>query len=183
MAKLISKTYGEALFKLAIEEQKTELFFKEIQCIFEILEENKNFQVLMNHPEISKEEKIKMIEIVFKDRVSIELVGFLTLIVAKDRYNELDAILKYFIAKIKELKGIGIAYVTSAVSLEEQQKQLIEKKLIETTTFGEMEMHYANDSSLIGGMVIRIGDRVVDSSIRSKLLNLEKQLMKIQLKN
>ena len=44
-----------------------------------------------------------------------------------------------------------------------------------------MEMHYAKDASLIGGMVLRIGDRVVDGSVKTKLTELQKQLMKIQL--
>ena len=62
-------------------------------------------------------------------------------------------------------------------------KQEIEEKLIETTSFREMEMHYEVDEKLIGGLIIRIGDRVVDSSIMTKLYKLERQLMKIQLQN
>ena len=57
----------------------------------------------------------------------------------------------------------------------------VERKLLETTSYQQMEMHYQTDESLIGGMVIRIGDRVVDSSIKTKLSELTRQLMKIQL--
>ena len=61
------------------------------------------------------------------------------------------------------------------------QKKLVEEKLVETTKFKEMEMNFAIDESLIGGLVIRIGDKVVDSTIKSKLNELTKQLMNIQL--
>ena len=94
---------------------------------------------------------------------------------------EIDAILDYFLAEIKSYKGIGIAYVTTASALNSGQQKEVERKLLETTSYQQMEMHYHTDESLIGGMVIRIGDRVVDSSIKTKLSELTRQLMKIQL--
>lgn len=181
MAKLVSKTYGEALFELAVEENKVDVFMEEITEIQKILAENKEFSKFMNHPKILKEEKTEVLENVFKGRISDELTGFLTLIVAKDRYNEIDAILNYFLTEIKRFKGIGIAYVTTAETLRDEQKAGVEQKLLETTSYKKMEMHYETDESLIGGMVIRIGDRVVDSSIKTKLNELTRQLMKIQL--
>lgn len=183
MAKLISKTYGEALFELAMEEQKTDVFLEEITQLEKILEENPEFARLMNHPKITKEEKTGIAENVFKGRISEELTGFLSLIITKDRYRELDAIFAYFTAKVKEEQGIGTAYVTTAVPLRQEQKKLVEERLLATTSYKSMEMHYSEDKALIGGMVIRIGDRVVDSSIRTKLLELQRQLMKIQLVN
>ena len=65
--------------------------------------------------------------------------------------------------------------------LGQEQKKKIEQKLLDTTKFKEVEMHYEVEESLIGGMKIRIGDRVVDSSIETKLSQLTKQLMKVQL--
>ena len=77
MAKLISKTYGEALFELAIEEQKLEVLFEEAKVVRDILRENTDFGKLLNHPKIPREDKIKVAEEVFKGRVSGELTGFL----------------------------------------------------------------------------------------------------------
>ncbi len=181
MAKLISKTYGEALFELAVEEKKVDAFMEEITEIRKVLAQNTDFAKFMNHPKILKEEKLEVLENVFKGRISDELTGFLTLIVTKDRYHEIDAILDYFLTEVKSYKGIGIAHVTTASALSGAQQEEVEQKLLETTSYRQMEMHYAVDESLIGGMVIRIGDRVVDSSIKTKLNELTKQLMKIQL--
>lgn len=181
MAKLISKTYGEALFELAVEENKTDVFLEEIEEIRKVLAANPEFGALMNHPKITKEEKTEVMENVFKGRISDELTGFFSIIIAKDRYKDIDSILDYFTDKVKAVKGIGVAYVTTAAALKEGQKTKIEEKLLETAGFQKMEMHYAEDKALIGGMVIRIGDRVVDSSVSSKLDKLSKQLMKIQL--
>lgn len=181
MAKLISKTYGEALFELAVEEKKIDVFLDEVNCVLNAFKQNEDFFKLLNHPKISKEEKIRVVENVFKGRISDEVTGFLTLIISKERYKELDAILEYFINRVKEEKGIGTVYVTTAVPLNEIQKVQVKEKLLSTTVYNEMEIIYSVDESLIGGMIIRIKDRVVDSSIKTKLSEIKKQLYKIQI--
>ena len=181
MAKLVGATYGEALFELAVEEGREEELMNEVILLRELLSDNPDFGKLMNHPKVLKEDKLEVLEAVFKGRVSEELVGFLHLIVSKDRYGEIDSILDYFINEVKQVKGIGVAYVATALDLSEAKKKEVEQKLLSTTSFTRMEMHYQVDESLIGGMVIRIGDRVVDSSIRSKLSGLERELLKVQL--
>ena len=115
MAKLVSATYGEALFELAVEEGKEEEFLNEIIQLRTLLSENPDFGKLMNHPKILKENKLEVLREVFEGRISKELLGFLHLIVSKDRYDEIDHILDYFIEEVKKLKGIGIAYVTTAM--------------------------------------------------------------------
>lgn len=181
MAKLISKTYGDALFELAVEKDKVDVLLEEVEQLRKVLSENDEFGRLMNHPKIIKEEKIQVAGNVFAGRVSEELLGFLTIIITKDRYKDIDAILEYFIAEVKRYKGIGVATVTTAVPLKEEQCKKIEQKLLDTTEYKKMEMHYQTDESLIGGMVIRIGDRVVDSSIKTKLSELQKELLEVQL--
>ncbi len=181
MAKLVSTTYGEALFELAVEEGKENQFLEEVTGLKNILDENPEFGKLMNHPKILKEEKLKVLKDVFEGRISKELLGFLHLVVSKDRYGEIDSILDYFIAQVKQLKGIGIAHVTTAILLDEAKKKEIEAKLQTNTPFKKMEMHYQIDEDLIGGMVIRIGDRVVDSSVKTKLFELQRELLSVQL--
>ena len=181
MAKLVSKTYGEALFDLAVEENKIDSFLEQAQLLKEVLKDNPEFSVLLNHPKVMKEEKITVLNNVFADRLSKEIVAFLEVIIKKDRYSEIDSILDYFIDQVKELKGIGIVLVTTAIELNEAQQNKIEKRLLDTTKYNSLEMHFKVDISLLGGMQIRIGDNVVDSSVATKLNDLQKQLLKIQL--
>jgi F-type H+-transporting ATPase subunit delta len=176
MAKLVSKTYGEALFNLALEDGTLTTIIEEVNVVKEAVDANPDLLKLLNHPKIDKEEKISVIENIFKGRVSDSLVGFLVIIVQKDRYNDLDGIFEYFIAKVKEYKNIGVASVTSAVELTEEQKKQVEQKLLQTTKYNQFELTFHVDKSLIGGLVIRIGDRVVDSSIKTKLQMLAKDL-------
>ncbi len=181
MAKLVSKTYGEALFEIAIEENKLDEFLEEASLVLKLISENPDFSKLMNHPRIDMEEKVRVVENVFGDKLSKEITGLMRLIVQKDRYSEVEDILTWFVKQVKQEKGIGEALVTSAAELSDQQKKQIEDRLLATTGYKQMEMKYAVDESLIGGLMICIGDRVVDSSIKSRLSDMKKELMKIQL--
>lgn len=176
MAKLVSKTYGEALFNLALEDGTLTTIIEEVNIVKEAIAENPDLLKLLSHPKINKEEKVSVIENIFKGRVSDSLVGFLVIIVQKDRYDDLDGIFEYFIAKVREYKNIGVASVTSAVELTEEQKKQVEQKLLQTTKYSQFELSFYVDKNLIGGLVIRIGDRVVDSSIKTKLQMLAKDL-------
>ncbi len=182
MAKLVSKTYGDALFEIAAESGRLDAFYEEAEGVAAVLDENAEIFKIMNHPKIVKEEKIQIIEKIFKGRISDEFVGLLRMIVDKGHFGELKSVLSYFVTEVKESKNIGTAYVTTAVKLSEAQKDQVMKKLIQTTKYVEFEMHYDVDAALIGGMVIRIKDRVVDSSIRTKIYDLSRELSKIQLK-
>ncbi|MCR5108515.1 MAG: ATP synthase F1 subunit delta [Lachnospiraceae bacterium] len=181
MAKLISRTYGEALFEIAVEKNMVDELYKEVLELKEILKDNAEYERLMNHPKILRETKEEISESVFKGRLSNELTGLIKIVIENRRYEHIDSILDYFIEAVKEYKKIGVAYVTTPMELSDIQKKEVEDKLLETTGYDRMEMSYLIDPSLIGGMVIRIGDRVVDSSIRSKLDTLKKELLDIRL--
>lgn len=182
MAKLVSKTYGDALFETVLEDNRLDSVSEEIKQISAIIADNEDLSKLMDHPQIVKEEKIKIIEDVFGGRVSAELVALMRMIIEKNHYKELLSVFDYFLERVKEHKNIGTAYVTSATELSDEQKKAVLDRLLETTRYVEFEMHFEVDASLIGGMKIRIGDRIVDSSIKNKLEKLTRELTKIQLK-
>ena len=181
MAKLVSKTYGYALFSLAAEEDRVNEFAEEVTAVQTVLEENRDFNKILVHPEIPKEQKLRLVENVFKGRVSDDLTGFLRIVVTKGRYKDLPAIFAYFSAKVKEYNKTGVAEVVSAVPLNGEQQKKIEQKLLDTTRYEKMEIAYKVDEDVIGGLRIRIGDRVVDSTIRSRLNKLTGSLMNISL--
>ena len=74
MAKLVSKTYGEALFELAVEENKLDALMEEVEAVIQVLDDNEDFVKLMCHPKICVEEKCSVLETVFHGRVSLSLI-------------------------------------------------------------------------------------------------------------
>lgn len=181
MAKLVSTTYGDALFELAMEENNLHEMRMEVEALRQIFTENKELSDILSHPEMDKTAKIELVESIFKGRCTDHMMGFLVLVIEKGRQSDILAIFDYFIGRAKEEEGIGQAYVTTAIELTNKGKEVVEDRLLELTKYKSFEMVYTVDKSLIGGMVIRIGDRVVDSSIKTKLQNMKKSLSKIQL--
>lgn len=181
MAKLVSGTYGEALFELASEKNTVSAMLEEVSGLQMVLKENKVLSVLMNNPKVSKDEREGIIKEVFQGRLSDDLLYFLILLVQKGRYAHVEEILAYFTDRVKEAEGIGTAYITTAVELTPAKKDEIHKKLLATTSYREIEVIYQVDPEIIGGMTVRINDRVVDSSIKTKLEKMERSLLAVQL--
>ena len=177
----MSKTYGDALFELGLEQDNLDLLFEEAGGVQKAFSDNEELLKLLSHPKITKEEKHKIIENVFSGRVSGDIEGFLHVIVDKDRYREIPAIFAYFIHKVKEHKGIGTARVSSAKELTRIQKRALTMRLLETTRYKSFDVEYQVDPDLLGGLVIRIEDRVLDSSLRTQLDRLSKELTQIRL--
>lgn len=93
MAKLVSVTYGDALFELALENDSMDNLYEEVKGVRQVFLENNELVKLLNHPKIDKDDKIQVMENVFKGRISDDLIGFLILTVKKDRYNDIVPIL------------------------------------------------------------------------------------------
>lgn len=180
MAKLIAQTYGQALYELAVEENKVDELLEEVKSLKAAFTDGDEFSRFMKNPQVTKEEKAGVIEGSLKGKVSEDMVGFLLAVVSKDRFGEIVAIFDYFIGAVKEQKGIGQAFVSTPSPLSDAQKEAVVARLLETSGYKEMEMEYEVDPSLIGGIVIRIGDRIVDSSIKTRLYELTKELQKVQ---
>ena len=182
MAKLVSNVYGDALFELAVESGKIDDFLKEAEGVIDVVKSNDGFSQMMNHPKINKEEKLQIIDEVFKGRVSDEMVGLLRMLEEKDHSKDIETVLGYFIDRIYDYKKIGRATVSTPMELTETQKTDVEKRLLQTTEYSSFVMTYKVDPELIGGMVIRIKDRVIDSSIKTQISKLTHELSNIQLK-
>ena len=168
------------MFELALEEKCEDVLFEEAKVFLEVIRKDDELIRFMKHPKIVKEEKLKTGKAIFDKKFSGKFAGFLMILIQKDRFAEVEKTLEYFIGRMKDHKKIGVAYVSTAAELSDAQKEKVEKRLLETTSFETFEMNYTVDESLLGGMVIRIGDRVIDTSIKNKLNSLSKQLYALQ---
>ncbi|MFR5323406.1 MAG: ATP synthase F1 subunit delta [Eubacterium sp.] len=181
MAKVISKVYGDALFSLALENDKLDTIWEEVRMIRQILSENPTFVKTICHPEITKQDQIKLLDDAFKGKVSDEVMGFFHVLADKKRLKELDAVLEYFDRSAKEYKKIGVVYVTVPMELTKAQQDKIRERILEVSSYETLEMHVETDASLLGGMVIRIGDEILDNSIRSKMEHMARKINQIKL--
>jgi F-type H+-transporting ATPase subunit delta len=183
MARLISEIYGNAMYELAVEEpSRMDDFEAEANALKDILKANPDFITVMTHPEISGEEKSALIDSTFSGSVSDEILELMHILSDKHHFGKIMDVLNDFTARVREFKREGNAIVTSAVELNDGQKQKIEKRLIETTDYDTIDIDYRIDPALLGGLIIRIGDRVVDSSVRTAISDLRRDLLLLQLR-
>lgn len=180
MAKLTAQAYGQALFELATEGSKVSELLAEVKALKDVFTAESDFIRLMKHPQVTSEEKVKIIEDSLKGKISDDLIGLLVIMIEKDRFSDIIPVFEYFINAVNQLEKRGSAKVSTPAELSDKQKDSVKEKLLATTDYKEMDIDYEVDASLIGGMVIRIGDRVVDSSIRTQLNELKKDLLKAQ---
>ena len=169
------------MFSLALENDKLDTIWVEVRMIRQILSENPTFVKTICHPEITKQDQIKLLDDAFKGKVSDEVMGFFHVLADKKRLKELDAVLEYFDRSAKEYKKIGVVYVTVPMELTKAQQDKIRERILEVSSYETLEMHVETDASLLGGMVIRIGDEILDNSIRSKMEHMARKINQIKL--
>ena len=176
MAKLVSKVYGDAYVSVVSEKNNLIDALEEIKSVKNILIENVEIIELLDSPKMDDEEKIDFIKGIFENHISVDSMGFLLTIIEKKRQAELLPILDYVIDCVKELLLIGKATVTTALPLDDSKKDKIVDELLKSSHYKSLEAEYVVDESIIGGIVIRIGDRVVDSSVKTRIDKMRKML-------
>lgn len=180
MAELVTKRYAAALFDIAKEKEAIDDFEKEATLVCQILEKETDLLKLLEHPQMLMEDKIKVMESAFDGKIYDELMGLIALIIKKNRQMFLVEILQQFLGLVKEAKGQVKAIVTSAIPLTNQQLAQIKTNL-EKSTKKTIELESKVDANIIGGLMIHVGDRVVDGSIQGKINGLKTQLNSLRL--
>ena len=176
MAKLVSKVYGDAYVSVVSEKNNLIDALEEIKLLKNILLENGEIIELLDSPKLDDEEKTAFIKGIFENHISVDSLGFLLTVIEKKRQAELLPIIDYVIDCIKELLLIGKATITTALELDDAKKDRIVDELLKTSHYKSLEVEYVVDNSIIGGIVIRIGDRVVDSSVKTRIEKMRKML-------
>jgi len=177
MAKQVGTVYGTALYEAAVDAGRLSDIRQEAEVILEALKENPEFLKLLCHPDILPEERRNMLEAVFGEDTDPLIRGTAAALMEKKHEKELPAVLMAFTELALNTEHIGVASVLSAVELTEAQKLRIQQKLLDTTEYTSMRISYDVEPELIGGLVIKLGDRVVDSSIRTTLHDLKNTLL------
>lgn len=180
MVGLIAKRYGTALFELAVESDKIAAIEEEVIAVKQTLVEQNEIINIMNHPKITTDDTVKMVEDIYKGKISEELMGLIVLLVKKKRQTYMVDVFDAFLQLVKEHNNLVIANVTSVKELTDTQKDELVSNLKKTLN-KDIEVKVNVDKSIIGGLIIRIGDKIIDNSIKGKMKRLSSELAKIQL--
>lgn len=124
MAKLVSKVYGDALFSLAVEENRVDELWDETRAMKQVLSENPDFMAILEHPEMTMEKKMDVLQEVFQKELSQDMMGLLHVLVKKGRIGELIPVLAYFNECAMAYKKIGKVQIqTPNATIGETKKE------------------------------------------------------------
>ena len=171
----VAKRYGQALFDLASEKNMLDQLEKELTQVLEVIEESHELKKILEQRLIRSETKQEIFRKVYSGTISPVTMNFLLLILHKRREMVLNQIVSQFLNLANEARGIVKAQVKSAAQLSFEQLEKLRESL-EKITGKNILLESAVDERLIGGLVVKIGDRIIDGSISTKLKMLEKHL-------
>ncbi len=172
MVDKVSKIYAVAIFEIATEEDKILSILELLDGMKELYETNIEFKEFMKNPLIKKEQKLDMIKKICSEAKDIEQEIMLYL-VRKNRLDEISNIAyEYRELYYSKENIVGIKGIFSMELSVEQKAKLIEK--LEKITNKKINFEQEIDPKLIGGGILKIGDKILDGSIRTQLAQMAK---------
>ncbi|WZL73615.1 F0F1 ATP synthase subunit delta [Clostridiaceae bacterium 35-E11] len=178
MAQLVAKTYSKALFEVAIESNQLDKFVEELKFVLEAFQQNPMFYELYKTPQISNDEKKEIIGEVFGKKLSAEIMNFLKILLDKRRTRNFEEIVKEYQRLANNYNNIVEGVAVTAIALKKEDQTKIESKL-SNITGKKIKLKNEVDPSIIGGILVRIGDKVIDGTVQSRLGELQEDLAQI----
>jgi len=174
----VAARYSKSLLELAIEKNKLEKVKADMDMFSSLCHESRPFLNFIKNPVIHVYKKLAILQILFEDRVDELTYKFIDIITRKGREELLPEIGQQFLQDYRLHKGIEIVDVTTPIELDKDLKEeflALSGKLVGKGK--KVELREKVDEDLLGGFVLRIGDRQIDDSVASKLRDLKKKLI------
>tara|TARA_Y100000590_G_scaffold69823_1_gene76209 strand:+ start:152 stop:709 length:558 start_codon:yes stop_codon:yes gene_type:complete len=172
-----SKSYALALYEISKENSELNKVEEEMQNLSKLVNNNQDFKEMILNPTVSREDKINVMSaIAEKNNFSKTIRKFLGFVANKNRLFFLEKIIDSFLSLVSKNKGELKAKIISSkeLSLDEQKK--IQDDLSKDFK-SSLNLDYKYDPNLIAGLIIQIGSVMIDTSIKTKLKKLEKNML------
>ena len=170
----IATVYARSLFEVAKEQDKLDDVREQLGQVADAVSANRDLQVFYFSPYFSSEEKVKGLNSML-DGADETVANFLALLVEKHRMPALFRIRQRFEALWQEENKVLPVQITSAVELDQATVDGIGRRIGEKTG-RKIELRSDVDPDILGGLVLQVGNNVLDASIRNRLENLRKQV-------
>ena len=170
-----ARRYAEAAFEVATRDKTIERWRSELATAAAVVGNEKVGRALAN-PSIPLEDRIKTADATFSRMVSKPVLNLIFLLLRRGRIEQLPRLSEEFRRLDNVRQGITLATATSAAPLSPDEVRALTERM-EQFTGGRIELDVQVDPGLLGGLVVRVGDRLIDGSVRSRLERLRNQLV------
>ena len=169
---VVLNPYADALMSLAQSQNLVDEFGSNCADLLELLDESPELNQILANPIVKIADKKAILGKVVTDKVHPFMSNFLMILVDRRRIGYLAGICKRYQAALRDLKGIVLAEVTSAVALTDSQTQSVRDRVQAMTSATSVEIVTKIDPNIIGGVIIKVGSQVIDSSLRAEIRRL-----------
>lgn len=166
--------YAKAILNLAVDQKMEDEVNKNMLHISETIDQSKDLQVMLGSPVIKAIAKKEALLTIFKDDTNNITKGLINQLVDNKRLSILDSIAKQYAIVYDYYKGTEVAKVTTAVPLTDELRDKILAK-VKSIVGKEVNMESVIDPSIIGGFVLRVGDKQFDASVAGKMNKLRRE--------
>jgi F-type H+-transporting ATPase subunit delta len=170
-----ARRYAEAAFSVGMRDGTVEAWRSELDLAADVASDARIGRELAN-PAIPLERRLEMAESTFGSSVSRPVLNLIGLMIRRGRFHQLATIAAEFRRLDNARQGITVATAMTAAPLTPDEVRALTERL-QQSTGGPVELAVQVDPSLLGGLVVRIGDRLIDGSVRGRLERLRNQLV------
>jgi F-type H+-transporting ATPase subunit delta len=173
--KKIANRYAQAFMQEAVEKNSVKSIAESMEFILSVCESSKDLRNVLNNPIIHTMQKQNALLKIFKSCDPL-ISNFITLICSKNRESLIPLIAESYLELYRTINKIQKVNIQSASPLSDTDQVSIQKYVQGLTGAASIELHTTINKELIGGMVIKFGDNLLDTSITAKLRKLKKEL-------
>jgi len=178
MAELIAKRYADALFEVSQELNKIQPIQNELQFIAACLKEYPEVDLLLKSPLVQLQEKKDIFTQIFNQQVSKEVMNFLFILLDKRRQGYIKAIIEEFKVMADAVRNEAEAIAYTAETMTQSDVLELQAKL-SATSGKKVKLKNVVNKDIVGGVLIKLGDKVIDGTIKSRLEQMKNQLTQI----
>jgi F-type H+-transporting ATPase subunit delta len=172
----IARNYADALFVFGERTGETELFQDLMDGLSQALASETAIRVVLESPTVPKSTKQAILRRALEGRAPEGFLRFLNAVVKRGRQGLLPAIAEQFGALVDEKLNRVHARVTVAREPDRELQDVVRQRLSEVIG-KEVIPHFRTDSSILGGLIVRVGDRIMDGSLRRRMLALRQRML------
>ena len=173
---ILAQTYARAICQIAQERNMIDKVETQLKMVEEVITSNEDFKNLFYHPRVPVEAKKETVQTIFKDDVDQIVLNALLFLIDKRRETAFSAIIKEYVELANEIRNIVSVEVIVARALTKEQSKALRNKL-EKILCKKISMTMKIDESIIGGVIIRLGDKLIDGSVNRQLRSLKSILL------
>jgi F-type H+-transporting ATPase subunit delta len=173
---MVAKRYALALFQIAKEQQLLDSMEEELRVVKEVLNSSSDLKAVLKSPKLSNEEKKGILKGAFAS-TSPYVQNTLMILIDRHREDQISEVVDGFIELANDARGIAEAKVYSVRPLTDEERAAISQTFAEKIGKQWLRIENIVDTNLLGGIKLRIGNRIYDGSLRGKLDRLERKLL------